>query len=435
MRKLIFNCFVVTLVLLAVFITLSLLLYFVKSTKSTEVTLNLPTQQITANKTLLANKQTENSTHWTKITIRPGDNLSTLLNQYKIDRPQFWSAIKQKGSILSRLQPGKVLSLLIDNTSHLQAIKYPFSLAKDLCIKYEHGSYVPHLVNKPITTNLAFRSIRIKHSLAQAIKSAGMPSSLYGQLVHIFQGSIDFSRNIHPGDHIAILYQQNYIDGKKLSTGNIMAAEFYTQDKTYKAIHFTYPKKHSGYYTPEGHGLEPLFLFIPVHYKRISSHFSYHRLDPITHRVQPHLGIDFAAKLGTPIHSIGDGKVIFKGYNAGYGNAIKIRYSKHYVAMYAHMHRFAKNIRVNQTVRKGQVIGFVGSTGWSTGPHLHFGFYVDGKPRDWLRVHPKKSRSIPSSYHQVFLAESRKLMDTLELYQATALAANTTKMSNEANQL
>ncbi|QHG92420.1 M23 family metallopeptidase [Coxiella endosymbiont of Amblyomma sculptum] len=128
------------------------------------------------------------------------------------------------------------------------------------------------------------------------------------------------------------------------------------------------------------------FLRTPLQrYKRISSYFSYHRYDPILRKIKPHLGIDFAAPLGTPIKSIGDGQIVFLGYRGGYGKTIQVRYSRHCLALYGHMLKFAK-VHLYSWVHKGEIIGYVGKSGWATGPHLHFGFYVNGKPQNWLSV-------------------------------------------------
>lgn len=177
--------------------------------------------------------------------------------------------------------------------------------------------------------------------------------------------------------------------------------------------------------------MEARFLRAPLHYKRISSYFSYNRYDPVLHKIRPHLGVDFAAPLGTPIQSIGEGQIIFTGRDGGYGMTIKVRYGHHYLALYGHMLRFAK-LHLNKWVHKGEIIGYVGKSGWSTGPHLHFGFYINGKPQNWLAMKLPKDQSIPRKYEKPFLNTAKQLLAELHLHQDTQLASNNMKLKNSS---
>ena len=203
-----------------------------------------------------------------------------------------------------------------------------------------------------------------------------------------------------------------------------MVAEFINKGQTHYAVRYTYPKNHTGYYTLDGRGVQPLFLRKPVHYKRISSYFTYRRMDPYLHVMRPHLGVDFAAKRGTPIHSIGNGRVIFCGRDHGYGNAVVIRYSRKYKTLYGHMEKFAKGLHTGQFVKRGQIIGYIGSTGWSTGPHLHFEMYVYGIPRNPLKMSFPGGKSIPASYSKRYLAYAHKMLNRFNLYQSAGFAEN-----------
>jgi murein DD-endopeptidase MepM/ murein hydrolase activator NlpD len=250
---------------------------------------------------------------------------------------------------------------------------------------------------------------------------------MLAQLQTIFKNSVNFSRGVHRGDNFSFLYKEYYVNGKKYRSGDIVAAEFIHDGKTYRAVRYQYSNGHIGYFTPDGHGLEARFLNAPLNYKRISSRFSLHRWDPVLHQVRAHLGVDYAARSGTPIKSIGDGNVIFMGREHGFGRMIKIRYDRHQVALYAHLNRYA-HLQMHQFVHKGEIIGYVGESGWATGPHLHFGFYVDGKPCNWLAMKMPTGQSIPARVRKQFLATSRQLFAQLQLYRDTQLAVNNAKI-------
>lgn len=363
---------------------------------------------------------------WHKITVQRGDALATIFNRLNIKQSDLFMVVKHHKKI-TMLHPGETIYLQIDAQHHLQGLKYPLSSIKTLQLTRQGGQFMSEVNKKSETATLSFKTVVIDHSLIDAANHAGLTRKMIGQLETIFGGSINFARDIHAGDRFSMLYREYFVNGKKTRDGNIIAAEFTNRGKTYKALRYTYPIDHSGYYTPDGHGVEARFLRNPLHYKYISSRFSYHRMDPVVHRMQPHLGVDFAARKGTPIKSIGDGRIVFIGKDDGYGNAIRIRYGRHYEGFYAHMNHFAKNMHLHKYVHKGQVIGYVGETGWATGPHLHFGFFINGIAKNWLAMKLPTGVSIPRSYMKGFAATSKRLLATLQLYQNTELAANNTK--------
>ncbi len=241
-----------------------------------------------------------------------------------------------------------------------------------------------------------------------------MPTSIQKQFQTLFSGNINFSRDIHRGDRFSVIYDNNTIEGKTVSPSNIIIARLTHNKKTYFAIRYSTKKRNVGFYNEKGESLESRFLFYPLKFKRISSHFSLRRLDPITHTIRPHYGVDLAAPTGTPIHSVGSGKIIFKGWSRGYGNTIKIRYDKHRVGLYAHLSRYA-SIQKNQWVKRGQLIGFVGQSGWATGPHLHFGWYVDNKPKDPLKRKNQTYPPIPSRQMARFTEHKNQLIKKLSI--------------------
>ena len=359
---------------------------------------------------------------WQKIIVHKGDTLSAIFTRLKIDQRDLLPIVKQHES-LTTLYLHRILYFQITPSHQLIALRYPLSTAETLMIIREGNHFRKKISRNPVSTMLAYKAFTIYHSLSRDSKKAELTARMLSELQTIFRGKVNFSRNLHQGDHFNFLYQEEYIDGKKHCDGDIIAAEFIHQGKVSQAVRYTYPIQHTAYYTPDGRSVEARFLHAPLHYKRISSYFSYHRFDPILHRIRPHLGIDFAANIGTPVKSIGEGSVVFIGKDGGYGKTVKVRYGAYYVALYGHMSRFAK-IKLHEWVNKGQIIGYVGESGWATGPHLHFGFYVDGKPRDWLAMQPPTNQSIPHSYEKPFLATAKQLLAELHLHQDTQLAAN-----------
>ncbi len=413
---------VIVIVMSIAFATLSVLLYG-HASATPQQPVPTPIRQLAA---VTTNNTTLASGPWQSVTVKRGDTLASIFSRLKISQSELLALAKQHKEITS-LRPGDVLYFHVKPPHELTAMKFPRDKASTLLLTRNGSGFVGTVVKKPTTTALSYKSTVIHASLARAAKAAGFSPQMVHQLQTIFGGTVNFARDIHSGDRVAFLYQEYYVNGKKYRTGDIVAAEMTHLGHTYHAVRFTYPVQHTGYYTPTGQGVEARYLLTPLHYKRISSYFNLHRLDPILHRVHPHLGIDYAAQEGTPIKSIGEGRIVFMGREGGYGKTLRIRYSRHDVALYGHLWRFAKNVHLHQYVHKGEVIGYVGETGWATGPHLHFGFYIDGKPRNWLTLKLPKEQSVPRSYKKQFFADAKRLLDELHLYQETQLAMNNTK--------
>lgn len=365
---------------------------------------------------------------WKTIVVTRGDTLATIFNRLKISQKDLLQLLK-KNKFLSVLNPHERLSFQINSSHQLLAFQYPLSTSKKLIFIRQGNNFMKKIKSQPITTTLVYKLIIIQHSLIQDAKKSGLTSKMLSELQAIFGKKINFMYDLHQGDRFDFLYQKDCIDGKKYCNGNIVAAQFIHRGKIEQVVRYTYPINHAAYYNPNGHSIEARFLHTPVHYKRISSYFSYHRYDPVLHTVRPHLGVDFAAPLGTPIKSIGEGQIVFIGHDGGYGRTIKIRYGHHYLALYGHMLRFAK-LHLHKWVYKEQIIGYVGESGWATGPHLHFGFYINGKPRNWLAMKLPIEQTIPQKYEKPFLDTSKQLLADLHLHQDTQLAANNTKLKS-----
>ena len=406
-------------VIIAIFIvliTLTGLLYAYRPSNNKAIVLNLPRS------TRFLKKINTHSLKWKKIIVQKIDALAIIFTQLKINQRDLLQVIKQY-KLLATLHPHQILYFQIKLPHQLAALKYPLSTTETLMIIRKGNCFTKEISHNPISKTLAYKTFMIYHSLNRDSKKAGLTARMIRELQTIFGRKVNFSRDLYRGDRFNFLYQEEYIDGKKYYDGDIIAAEFIHQGKVSQVVRYTYPIQHTAYYTPDGRSIEARFLHTPLHYKRISSYFSYHRFDPVLHRIRPHFGIDFAANIETPIESIGEGNVVFIGKDGGYGKTVKVKYGHHYVALYGHMSRFEK-IKLHEWVHKGQIIGYVGESGWATGPHLHFGFYVDGKPHDWLAMKLPVDQSIPRGYEKPFLTTAKQLLAELHLHQDTQLAAN-----------
>ena len=242
------------------------------------------------------------------------------------------------------------------------------------------------------------------------------------ELAEIFAYDIDFYLDIKRGDSFKVMYEEYYVDGEKVGNGPILAAEFINQDKTYQVVRYKGKDGASQYYTPDGLTLRKAFLRSPVEYARISSHFNLSRKHPILHKIRAHKGVDYAAPRGTPIRASGDGKIVQLGRLGGYGNAIEIQHNSKYRTLYAHMNGFAKNLKNGARVEQGQIIGYVGSTGLASGPHLHYEFKVNGTQKDPVKIDLPMADPLPSTEKKEFLLYASNMLEELDYYDQILLA-------------
>ena len=227
----------------------------------------------------------------------------------------------------------------------------------------------------PMTASIRMSGGTVASSLYAASDEARLPDNVVTQLTDIFSSQIDFHKTLRKGARFAVVYEVLEADGEPLRAGKVLSAEFINGNKTYEAVWFQEPGKKGNYYAFDGSSLRRAYLASPVPFSRKTSGFSM-RLHPIFQTLQAHRGVDYAAPSGTPAHSVGDGVVEFAGVQGGFGNVVIVRHGNKHSTVYAHLSRI--QVRKGQAVTQGQVVGAVGSTGWSTGPHLHFEFRVNG---------------------------------------------------------
>jgi murein DD-endopeptidase MepM/ murein hydrolase activator NlpD len=253
----------------------------------------------------------------------------------------------------------------------------------------------------------------VTNSLWNSARESQMDPYLISEMTEIFAWQVDFAREVRVNDKWRITVEQKIVRGRPTSWGRIVAAEYNNAGNLYTALLFVKNGEEIGYFTPEGKSLKKIFLKSPIKYSRISSHFNRRRFHPLLKFVRPHLGVDYAAPYGTEIRAVGDGVVTFAEWNGGGGKTIKIRHNSTYSTHYKHLSRFASNLRSGTKVKQGQVIGYVGSTGMSTGPHLHFEFWENNRYVDPLGKSFPVANPIPSHLMSEFVRRSSLLLESL----------------------
>jgi murein DD-endopeptidase MepM/ murein hydrolase activator NlpD len=254
----------------------------------------------------------------------------------------------------------------------------------------------------------------INGSLFLAAQDAGLSTPLILELAEIFAWDIDFNMDIRRGDRFRVLFEEKHLQGSSIRPGRILAAQIINRGKTFQAFYYQQRNGWADYYDEMGRSLRKVFLRSPLKYTRISSIYSRRRLHPILKIQRPHLGVDYAAPMGTPVRAVGDGVVVFAGWKGAYGRFVKIRHNAVYTTTYGHLSRFARGLRRGKTVRQGQIIGYVGRSGLATGPHLDFRMLKNGRYVNPLKVKFPRANPVPKGQMQSFKEMVRIFMCRLE---------------------
>lgn len=362
---------------------------------------------------------------WRSTTVKSGDNLAVIFSRMGLS-PRELHRVMQSGkdaTLLKRLVPGQKFRFHIED-NQLQHMVYQINTLKTMKVsRSKQEKFTTQTENRELETRLTNTSGVIDSSLFLAGQQAGLSDNLTMELAGIFGWDIDFVLDIRSGDHFTVVYEELFLDGQKQDNGNIIAAEFVNRGKTFRALRYTDAKQRSDYYSPDGNSMRKAFIRTPVDFTRISSRFG-KRKHPISKTWKNHHGVDYVAPRGTPIKAAGDGKIIHRGNKGGYGKTVIIQHGGKYSTLYAHMSNYKRGQRRGKQVRQGEVIGFVGTTGRSTGPHLHYEFRVNGVHRNPLTVSLPDAAPIQAKYKADFLGKSQGLISMLDALQGTAIALN-----------
>jgi len=348
--------------------------------------------------------------------IGRGETLGKLLTE--LGAPQKvvgqLSLIKKAEFDPSRMRAGDEYIALYDTLGAGQAVRerlayfiYKASIIETYVLDLRDTLHVEKQVKEVRHEKQVGRAV-IESSLWNAMVDNGMPAELAVSMSDIYAWTIDFF-GLQKGDSICVYYENMYVDTISIGVGRIFAAHFFHAGNNYQA-YFLDNDEVQGYFDEKGVSLRKAFLKAPLNYRRISSTFTYHRRHPIFKTVRPHTGVDYAAPAGTPVVSIGNGKVIEKGYKGGGGHTVKIRHNATYTTAYLHLKGYVKGLSVGQRVSQGQLIGYVGSTGNSTGPHLDFRIWKNGTPIDPLKMQSPPADPVPSKY----MATYKQTVDSIQ---------------------
>ena len=356
------------------------------------------------------------------LTIRRGDTLDELFrkNQLNVGELVAISRLDAARSQFRRIKPGDVFEITHDN-GDLISMYSELDLTSALLIDREDAGFSANIVDRPIETQKRLAYGVIETSLYESATDANLSDKVIMNIAGIFAWDIDFVLDIRSGDNFYVQYEEIWQDGEFVTDGEIVAAEFNNNGRTYQAIRFIDDDGRADYFTPDGRSVRKAFLRSPVDF-RVSSHFNPNRLHPVLKTRRPHRGVDYAAPHGTPIKAAGDGKVIFRGVKSGYGNVVILQHGGNITTLYAHMSRFASKARLGTRVRQGQTIGYVGATGLVTGAHLHYEYRLNGVHRNPRTVKLPQADPIAERYRERFLAAAQPILQELEQFKTTKLA-------------
>jgi murein DD-endopeptidase MepM/ murein hydrolase activator NlpD len=360
---------------------------------------------------------------WHHVQVKSGDTLAGIFSRVGLNTKTMYEVLGagEAAGALKRIFPGERISFLVED-GQLQALRYAVDESVTLQVDRTDQAYQTSLVANPLESRLAHATATISSSLYAAGKQAGLSDGLIMQLADIFGWDIDFALDIRAGDRFAVVYEEMYRKGEKVRDGGIVAAEFVSKGRSYRAVAFTDADGHREFYSPDGKSMRKAFLRSPVDFRRISSGFNPNRLHPKLGVRRPHRGVDYAAATGTPIRAAGDGKIAHLGWKGGYGRTVVIQHGSKYSTLYAHMSAYGKGLRAGSRVRQGQVIGYVGSSGLATGPHLHYEFLVDGVHRNPVTVPLPEAQPIAKRLMPEFLKQTTPLVAQLDVLGRTEIA-------------
>jgi len=361
-------------------------------------------------------------------TFREGDTFYEVLLDFHCSPQEIFQVIESSKTIydLKRITPGNTITFMIDPADHtLHRLAYSYDDHHVLVVSKTDGGYSSS--QEEIIYDITLRTISgtIKNNLFDDAITAGGNPQLILNLADIFAWDVDFSTSLRENDSFKLLFEEIYKDGEFIKHGKILAAEFVNRGNHFRAFRFEDDQGSIGYYDDSGRSLAREFLKSPLRYSRISSRFTKKRFHPILKTYRPHLGVDYAAPTGTPVEATSKGTIIFCGRKGDYGKCIKIRHNHLYTSFYGHLSRFAKGMKKGKSVKQGQVIGYVGTTGLSTGPHLDYRLQKRGSFINPLNFKNPQQHAITKELRASFEKNKRELLLKLEQLDEELLRART----------
>jgi murein DD-endopeptidase MepM/ murein hydrolase activator NlpD len=396
-------------------------------TESLHITrsLALPQDQESHEQVIVSEPLTTPSKHETteQTRVKNGDTMAAIFARHKLSATELHNimALGKATRDLRYIKPGDTIHIRRDADGKLLELSHEKNRLESLRVSRTEKGFQAEQIQREPEIRTTYASSKIENSLFEAGQKSGLPQAIIMELAGIFGWDIDFALDIREGDEFRLVYEEQFLDGEKIRNGNILAAEFVNQGRSYRAVRYQPQNGRADYYTPTGQNMRKAFLRSPVDFRRISSRFG-KRHHPVLNRMRMHKGVDYAAARGTPIRATGDGKIIFRGRKGGYGKTVIIRHGGKYSSLYAHMSSFNRQARHGSKVKQGQIIGYVGATGRATGPHLHYEFRVNGVHRNPLTVKLPSAASINKTLKADFFEQTRGLIAQLDGLQRVNVA-------------
>lgn len=312
------------------------------------------------------------------------------------------------------LRPGMVFDGITSPSGDLESLIVSLDLRTEVQLNTTENGIQHHRIERPVVSETVRYEGVIESSLFAAVQQSGAAPELAVRVARIFQWDIDFLRDIRQGDSFIAMVERQTVEGEFYSYGTLYAARFVNEKRELNAMVYSGPENRLGYYDLDGAPLRKQFLRSPLEFSRITSRFSMSRFHPVLHRRIPHYGVDYGAPVGTPVRTTADGVIDFVGRNGGAGRMVRVRHPNGYQTNYLHLSRYAQGMRKGVRVQQGQVVGFVGSSGLSTGPHLDYRVKLNGKWVNPLSITSPAAPPLPESYLKRYLAHALALMHVMD---------------------
>ena len=360
-----------------------------------------------------------------RASVRNGDSLYRIFNRNGLPQTDLHHLVAsgEDGKKLKRLRPGQSVAFLRQSDGRIARFHHEVDELTTVQFTRNGNGFTSRVVTREFERQVAVTNGIIKSSLFASARE--VPEQVIHQFVDVLEWDIDFARDLRKGDSFSLLFEELHIDGRRVRTGDVLALEFRSQrvGEPIRAFRYTDSSGDTDYYTPDGRSLKREFTRNPLRFNRISSRFSKSRLHPVLRIRRPHRGVDYAAPRGTAVRATGTGRVSFAARKGGYGKTILLAHGNGYSTLYAHLSRYAKGVRRGARVRQGQIIGYVGSTGVATGPHLHYEFRINGVHRDPLTVVLPRAAPLDTRELKRFRRTIGPLLARIDNLGATQLAS------------
>ena len=334
-------------------------------------------------------------------TVRKGDSLSVIFEDKQVPLNTAYKIFDfDKNNLLSSIIPGDIMEFnyMGNDLLSIEIIKDDIN---SILIKAEDEISIVN-IKKEAQTITSFGFGEIRDSFYKSAKDVGIPDSIIMDFAYIFGWDIDFIFDVRKGDKFSVIYETDFSEGEKISSGDIVFAEFTNKDKKYIAQRFFDDVQGKQYFNENGENVKKAFLRAPLDFAYISSHFNPNRMHPILHKIKAHNGVDYAAKRNTPVKASGDGVISFMGRQSGYGRTVEIKHGGNIKTLYAHLERFNTKLKVGSKVKQGEIIAFVGDSGQATGPHLHFEFWQGEIRSDPVKVKLPSAKPVNNAQRNEF---------------------------------